>query len=110
MAKTKKNKTSKISKKLHGFWVSKEKRCDYASLPFDKNNPCCLPTSEVPDVNYVVVYNINHLYHKKYDCGCVVYRNEHYPEFDIPDLIWNDFFGVKLEDGKKNCKFNIAPF
>ena len=110
MPNTKKNKKPKLSKLLHPFWVSKEKRCLHAHLLSDKDNSCNLPSSEVPDINYVIVYNQKHLYEKKYACGCVVYRNDHYPEFDIPDLIWHDFFGVKLEDGKKNIKFTLTSF
>ena len=110
MPKTKKDKKSKLSKLLHPFWVSKEKRCPHAPFISDNSNTCQLPASEVPDINYVIVYNQKHLYEKKYTCGCIVYRNSHYPEFDIPDLIWHDFFGIKLEDGEKNRKLGFTRF
>lgn len=110
MTKTKKKKTKKPPKKKNAFWVSREKRCEFAPLFETDNTGCKLPMYELTDTNYVIVYSEKHLLEKRYECGCIVYKNRFYPEFDIPDLIWDDFFGVNLEHGRRLVKFTIAPF
>ena len=118
-SKTKKSKTKRKTKQnKHAFWVSCEKRCDLAAVYnpatggylYEPVGGCQLPISEETYVSYVIVYNQKHLEEKKYKCGCVTYKNKYYSEFNIPELEWNDFFGIKLDHGKKFAKFSIVPF
>lgn len=96
---------SKSKNESNSFLVSRDKLCPTALSNDDSY--CHLPFNHDYSSTYTVVYNKNHLEVKRYDCGCLVYRNQHYPEFKFPELIWIDFFHQTINPGEKLVKFTI---
>ena len=98
----------KSKQEANCFYVSRDRLCPTALSVADKDlGVCHLPYSHHYESTYTVVYNIKHLKVDRYDCGCLIYHNQHYYEFKFPELIWVDFFHETIELGEKNIKFTI---
>ncbi len=87
------------------IYASKNQICDKGRSvdPIDYLK-CCI---SVIDYDIVLVFELSHLDVKKFDCGCVIYSNKYYPEFNYKDAIFYDFFGHRLSPGQKNLVIQI---
>jgi hypothetical protein len=70
-------------------------------------NKACFCLLDTTQLEYCLVYAKSHLLIQKFDCGCLVYTNKYYPEFNFNKHIWNDFYSIKLNSGNKLSKISI---
>lgn len=62
-----------------------------------------------PDRHEYAITNIeSHLGIESYDCGCKLFYNKYYTEFNYSFAIWHDFFSTELDSGEKNKKLYIS--
>lgn len=101
-------KNKKPKQDTNCFYVSRDKLC-YSALSTDDKDlgKCNLPFTHHYESTYTIVYTPSHLDIKRYDCGCIIYHNQHYYEFKYPEVIWMDFFHEGVEPGERNVKFSI---
>lgn len=58
-----------------------------------------------PDKYEYIITNIeSHLECTSFDCGCKLFSNKYYSDFNFSSVIWNDFFSIPLDPGQKNLK------
>lgn len=63
--------------------------------------------ANIVEYDIVLAFEKTHLDCKKFDCGCIIFSNKYYPEFNYKDAIFFDFFGVRLSPGQKNYILTI---
>jgi len=63
-------------------------------------NQACLCNLDSVNTEYSIVYTKSHLELKKFDCGCRIYLNKYYPEFNYSRYFWNDFFDLRISHEK----------
>jgi len=105
---TRKKKAKKATQENNCFYVSRDRLCSAAlAADYIEESSCQLPFTHSYEDTYTMVYNEKHLKATHYDCGCLIYHNQHYHEFKFPELIWMDFFHEGIEPGQKNVKFSV---
>lgn len=94
-------------------YASRSLYCKYhKALEAEMWKNCKASNFDIDQHYCVLVFKDTHLYTQNFDCGCVIYSNKYYSEFNFSKPIWDDFFGIDLEAGQKNLKIymsTIAP-
>ena len=101
-------KKKKETQQSNIFYASRDKLCEYTlSLRAEDWKYCKAPPSTQDGTAYSIVYNTTHMDRKSYECGCIIYTNQYYPEYKFPELIWKDFFYEEISPGEKLVKFTV---